>query len=67
MKILYNEKLKNIIDSGYKLYLVGGAARDIVINRTPYDYDFVTNAPKTYLDELLEKKIKRIQDYLHIN
>jgi len=30
--------------AGYNVYLVGGAVRDILLGKTPKDYDFATNA-----------------------
>ena len=39
------EKLSQLFfKNNYELYMVGGAVRDILMNKTPHDYDFVTNA-----------------------
>lgn len=35
------EKLEN---AGFEAYLVGGCVRDLLLNRTPNDWDFTTNA-----------------------
>lgn len=43
------QKLK---DSGYSAYIVGGAVRDLLVGRTPKDFDIVTDATPS--------KIKRI-------
>ena len=40
MKVLY--RLKN---AGYKAYLVGGSVRDLLLGRTPKDFDIGTDAP----------------------
>lgn len=39
LKVLYR-----IRDAGYEAYLVGGGIRDLLIERTPKDFDVVTNA-----------------------
>ena len=31
-------------DAGYETYIVGGAIRDLLLNRTPKDYDISTAA-----------------------
>ncbi|XP_058777698.1 uncharacterized protein LOC131651969 [Vicia villosa] len=36
--------LKLLQDKGYKSYLVGGCVRDLLLNRTPKDFDVVTTA-----------------------
>lgn len=41
----YVQKVARIlIKEGYEAYLVGGAVRDIVLKKTPHDYDLATNA-----------------------
>lgn len=35
-----NSRLKNILDQGACLYLVGGAVRDLLMQKEPDDYDF---------------------------
>lgn len=37
------EIAKKIIKSGHQAYVVGGAIRDILLNRTPKDFDLVTD------------------------
>jgi poly(A) polymerase len=39
LKVLYRLK-----DAGYQAFLVGGAVRDLLLGRTPKDFDVVTNA-----------------------
>ncbi|PNY09202.1 tRNA nucleotidyltransferase/poly(A) polymerase [Trifolium pratense] len=36
--------LKKLQDNGFKSYLVGGCVRDLILNRTPKDFDVVTTA-----------------------
>lgn len=36
--------LSRLYNNGYEAYLVGGAPRDILLNRTPHDYDIATSA-----------------------
>jgi len=36
--------MQSLIDSGYDAYIVGGAVRDMVMHRTPMDWDIFTNA-----------------------
>ena len=43
------QKLK---DNGFTAYIVGGAVRDLIVGRTPKDFDIVTDATPS--------KIKRI-------
>ena len=36
--------VKQLIDEGYEAYFVGGSVRDLMLGRTPKDYDIATNA-----------------------
>jgi putative nucleotidyltransferase with HDIG domain len=38
--------------AGYQAYLVGGCVRDLVMNRTPKDWDLTTNATPEQIQEL---------------
>jgi len=38
------KRINDIISPTYELYIVGGACRDIIMNRIPKDYDLTTNA-----------------------
>jgi poly(A) polymerase/tRNA nucleotidyltransferase (CCA-adding enzyme) len=41
----YVQKVARILlKEGFEVYLVGGAVRDIVLKKTPHDYDLATNA-----------------------
>lgn len=46
--------LKN---NGYKAYLVGGAVRDLIIDRVPKDYDIATNALPEQMDAIFDRCI----------
>lgn len=39
-----NKILMTLINAGYDAYLVGGAVRDLLLEKEPEDYDIVTNA-----------------------
>lgn len=39
--------------AGYEAFFVGGCVRDILLGKTPKDYDIVTNAPPARVDELM--------------
>lgn len=39
--------------AGYEAYFVGGCVRDILLGKTPKDYDIVTNAPADRVHELM--------------
>mgnify|MGYP000181458414 FL=1 len=36
--------LRLLTGAGFDAYIVGGAVRDILMGRTPHDYDIVTSA-----------------------
>ncbi len=36
--------LKTLTDAGYEAYIVGGAVRDLLLNKSPKDFDIATNA-----------------------
>ena len=36
--------LSELEKNGYQAYLVGGCVRDILMERTPFDWDVTTNA-----------------------
>jgi len=44
-------------NNGYEIYLVGGAVRDILLGKSPKDYDFATNAPIDVTMKLFDKVI----------
>jgi tRNA nucleotidyltransferase/poly(A) polymerase len=46
--------MQKLIDNGYQAYVTGGAVRDIVMNKTPSDYDLVTNARPNQIIELFQ-------------
>ena len=42
-----------IADSGYDLYIIGGAVRDEFLGKTPNDYDLTTDMPADQLQKLI--------------
>jgi len=44
--------LDKIIDAGHEAYIVGGAVRDLLINKKIGDIDITTNCPMPILDQL---------------
>ena len=50
------EKLSQLfLKNNYVLYMVGGAVRDILMNKTPHDYDFATNATPDQMLKMAEE------------
>ena len=41
--------------NNYELYMVGGAVRDILMDKTPHDYDFATNATPDQMLKIAEE------------
>jgi poly(A) polymerase/tRNA nucleotidyltransferase (CCA-adding enzyme) len=50
--------LEKIIKNGYEAYLVGGAIRDIILDRDIYDYDITTNATPEQIINIFDKVIE---------
>lgn len=42
-------------ENRYELYMVGGAVRDILMEKTPHDYDFATNATPDQMLKIAEE------------
>lgn len=36
--------INTLVDAGYEAYIVGGAVRDLLLNKSPKDFDIATNA-----------------------
>jgi len=49
---------KTLIKAGFEAYLAGGAVRDILLKRTPKDFDIATNAKPEQVLELFQKTRK---------
>ncbi|WP_306701198.1 CCA tRNA nucleotidyltransferase [Borrelia sp. BU AG58] len=45
-------------NNNYEFFLVGGALRDLLLKRTPYDFDFTTNATPEEIMKLFPNNIK---------
>jgi tRNA nucleotidyltransferase (CCA-adding enzyme) len=58
MKLEIPSTAKDIVDkfenSGFEIYIVGGAVRDILMGKIVYDWDFTTNATPEEILELFE-------------
>lgn len=54
----YVEKVaRMLVKEGYDVYLVGGALRDIVMGKTPHDYDLATDALPDEMLEIFPKSV----------
>jgi len=49
--------VKKLQSKGYKCYLVGGCIRDLLLNRTPAEWDLTTDAAPDIVSGLFEKVI----------
>ena len=50
------EKLSQLFfKNNYELYMVGGAVRDILMDKTPHDYDFATNVTPNQMLKMAEE------------
>ena len=56
MQSKIEEVLIRLMSAGYEAYMVGGSVRDILLGKTPHDYDVATSA-------LPEKIIKVFKEY----
>ncbi|NLX63439.1 MAG: CCA tRNA nucleotidyltransferase [Clostridiaceae bacterium] len=61
MKISLPKNIADIIaiinDSGFKAHIVGGCVRDIIIGKTPTDWDITTNASPQVIKSLFPKTV----------
>ena len=49
--------LQTLTDAGFEAYLAGGSVRDLLLKRTPKDYDIVTSARPEQVEQLFPKTI----------
>ncbi|MBS7298516.1 MAG: CCA tRNA nucleotidyltransferase [Eubacteriales bacterium] len=49
--------VKSLQQSGYEAYIVGGAVRDLVMGKTPHDYDITTSAKPAEIKSVFKKTI----------
>lgn len=49
--------LKRLKDNGYEAYIAGGAVRDMLIGKTPHDFDIATSATPTEIKALFNHTI----------
>mgnify|MGYP000945593954 CR=1 FL=1 len=50
--IQVQKALTRLHNYGYQAYLVGGAVRDLLLDKTPKDWDLATNAPLEEIEKL---------------
>jgi len=50
--------INKILDNGYQAFLVGGAVRDIILNKEIYDYDITTDATPDKIINIFNKVIE---------
>jgi len=60
-----NKLVQSILDrlkkNGFQAYIVGGAVRDIMLNRTPSDFDILTQAaPEEITSIFSDQRVKRV-------
>ncbi len=49
--------IDRLTQNGYKAYIVGGCVRDILLGKTPHDFDITTSAKPQEIIDLFEKTI----------
>ena len=49
--------IDKLIENGYEAYVVGGCVRDIIMGRTPNDWDVTTSAKPEDVKEIFEKTV----------
>jgi len=57
LKLDIREDVKKVMrairESGFKVWLTGGAIRDLLMDKIPHDYDLITNCPVSKISEIL--------------
>ena len=61
MNLQISDGARDILDrlksEGYSAYVAGGAVRDLIMGKTPHDYDIATNARPENIKSMFEKTI----------
>ncbi len=52
--------ISTLSHAGFKTFLVGGAIRDLLLGKSPADYDIVTNCPLSTLQTLFQKENTKV-------
>ena len=52
--------MTQLLDKGYQAYIVGGAVRDLLLNKSPKDFDIATNATPEQIKEIFNKHCRII-------
>lgn len=58
LKAIFEQCSKIAFDSGYKLYLIGGIVRDLLLNKSNLDIDITVEGNAIEFAKILEKEIK---------
>lgn len=59
--------LKALTEAGYQAYVVGGAVRDLLLNKDPKDFDITTNALPEQVLEVCKQQTWKVVDNLGHN
>ena len=51
--------IKCLREQGYESYLAGGCVRDMLLNKTPQDYDITTSAKPDAIAEIFPLRSRR--------
>ena len=49
--------MQRLLSGGYEAYLVGGGVRDMIMGRTPHDYDIITSASPAGVKKIFDRVI----------
>lgn len=52
-----NKIVSSLENAGFSAYIVGGAVRDILMGKTPHDYDFTTSATPPEIKKVFNKTV----------
>jgi len=50
--------IKKLEESGYSAYIVGGAVRDMIMGKTPHDFDIATSAEPSEIKKVFKRTIE---------
>ena len=49
--------INTLLKNGYEAYIVGGCVRDMLLGKTPFDFDVTTSATPEEVMNLFEKTV----------
>ena len=61
LPVYVTEILNLFYQNGYEAYVVGGSVRDIILGKSPDDYDITTNALPENVIEICKNKYKTVE------